>query len=434
LNKKILRLAIPNIISNLSVPLLSSVDTAMMGRMESEIYIGAIALGALIFNFVYWSFGFLRMGTTGLTAQAFGEKNNAKLMQILGRAMIFAFGSGLIILVAQFFLLNVGFSILDGSEAVESLAKEYFSIRIWAAPATLCLYAMMGFFFGMQNALVPMVLTIIINVVNLIANIVLIQYFGMKADGVALGTVIAQYTGFIIALIIFYKKHGELLVHFQRKAIFEIQAFKKFLSLNRDIFVRTFMLVFAFAFFENQSAAQGNLTLAINSILLQFVAWISYGIDGFAFASESLVGKYAGAKNQEKLRKSINLSFVWAFGLAFTYSLIFYVFDVPLLHLFTNQENLITAAQDYTIWIVLFPILATAGYMWDGVFIGLTASKAMRNTMLWAFIFYIILFYAVDYQLVEMTNFWLWLTFSLFIGIRGIVQTVYYRLYLKNLT
>jgi MATE family multidrug resistance protein len=433
LNKKILRLAIPNIISNLSVPLLSSVDTAMMGRMESEIYIGAIALGALIFNFVYWSFGFLRMGTTGLTAQAFGEKNNAKLMQILGRAMIFAFGSGLIILVAQFFLLNVGFSILDGSEAVESLAKEYFSIRIWAAPATLCLYAMMGFFFGMQNALVPMVLTIIINVVNLIANIVLIQYFGMKADGVALGTVIAQYTGFIIALIIFYKKHGELLVHFQRKAIFEIQAFKKFLSLNRDIFVRTFMLVFAFAFFENQSAAQGNLTLAINSILLQFVAWISYGIDGFAFASESLVGKYAGAKNQEKLRKSINLSFVWAFGLAFTYSLIFYVFDVPLLHLFTNQENLITAAQDYTIWIVLFPILATAGYMWDGVFIGLTASKAMRNTMLWAFIFYIILFYAVDYQLVEMTNFWLWLTFSLFIGIRGIVQTVYYRLYLKNL-
>ena len=272
----------------------------MMGRMESEIYIGAIALGALIFNFVYWSFGFLRMGTTGLTAQAFGEKNNAKLMQILGRAMIFAFGSGLIILVAQFFLLNIGFSILDGSEAVESLAKEYFSIRIWAAPATLCLYAMMGFFFGMQNALVPMVLTIIINVVNLIANIILIQYFDMKADGVALGTVIAQYTGFIIALIIFYKKHGELLVHFQRKAIFEIQAFKKFLSLNRDIFVRTFMLVFAFAFFENQSAAQGNLTLAINSILLQFVAWISYGIDGFAFASESLVGKYAGAKRREQ--------------------------------------------------------------------------------------------------------------------------------------
>jgi MATE family multidrug resistance protein len=432
MNKKILRLAIPNIVSNLSVPLLSSVDTAMMGRMESEIYIGAIALGALIFNFVYWSFGFLRMGTTGLTAQAFGEKNDAKLMQILGRALVFAFGSGLILLVAQFFLLNIGFSILDGSEAVENLAKEYFSIRIWAAPATLCLYVMMGFFFGMQNSVVPMVLTIIINIINLISNIVLVQYFGMKADGVALGTVIAQYTGFMVSLVIFYKQYGYLLVHFQRKAIFEIQAFKKFLSLNGDIFIRTFLLVFVFSFFENQSAAQSNLILAINSILLQFVSWISYGIDGFAFASESLVGRYAGAKNQEKLRKAINLSFVWGFGLAIFYSLTFFFFDEPLLRLFTNQENLISATKDYTIWIVLFPILATAGYMWDGVFIGLTASKAMRNTMIWAFIFYMILFYIVDYQVIEMTNFLLWLTFSLFIGIRGIVQTIYYRLYLKN--
>lgn len=431
MNKNILRLAIPNIISNLSVPLLSSVDTALMGRMESEVYIGAIALGALVFNFVYWSFGFLRMGTTGLTAQAYGEKNDAKLMQILGRAMVFALGSGLIIFCCQFFLLDLGFSILDGSPEVERLAKEYFSIRIWAAPATLCLYAMMGWFFGMQNAVVPMVLTIIINVINLIANIVLIKYFGMKADGVALGTVIAQYSGLLIALAIFYKRHRHLLAHFQQKAVFEIQAFKAFLSLNRDIFIRTFMLVFAFSFFENQSAGQGDLTLAINSILLQFVAWISYGIDGFAFASESLVGKYAGAKNKAKLKKAIELSFIWGFGLAILYSLTFYVFDAQLLQLFTNQENLIIAAQEYTIWIVLFPILAAAGYMWDGIFIGLMASKAMRNTMFWAFAFYMILFYVVDYQLVEMNNYWLWLTFSLFIGIRGIIQLVYYRLYLK---
>lgn len=432
MNKKILRLAIPNIISNLSVPLLSSVDTALMGRMESEIYIGAIALGALVFNFVYWSFGFLRMGTTGLTAQAFGEKNDAKLMQILGRALVFAFGSGLILLTLQFFLLDIGFSILDGSQAVESLAKDYFSIRIWAAPATLCLYAMMGWFFGMQNAVVPMVLTIIINIVNLVANVILIKYFGMKADGVALGTVIAQYTGFFIALIIFYKKHGHLLAHFHRKAIFEIQEFKKFLSLNRDIFLRTFMLVFVLSFFENQSAAQGDLTLAINSILLQFVAWVSYGIDGFAHASESLIGKYSGAKNQKKVNQSIRLSFFWAYGMAIVFSLCFYFFDAQLLQLFTNQQNLITATQDYTIWIVFFPILATGGYIWDGVFIGLTASKAMRNTMFLAFAFYIILFYSVNYQLEEITNFWLWLTFSLFIGIRGIVQMIYYRLYLRS--
>lgn len=430
MNKKILYLAIPNIISNLSVPLLTSVDTALMGRMETEIYIGAIALGGLIFNFVYWSFGFLRMGSTGLTAQAFGEKNDAKLMQILGRALVFGFVSGLILLVFQSPLMDFGFYLLDGSQEVESLAKEYFSIRIWAAPATLCLYGLMGWFFGMQNSVVPMVLTILINIVNIIANVIFINYFGMKADGVALGTVIAQYTGFIVALIIFYKRHGRLLQYFKRKAIFEIQAFKQFLSLNRDIFIRTFLLVFSFAFFENQSAAQGDLTLAVNSILLQFVSWISYGIDGFAYASESLVGRYAGAKDKSNLRKAINLSFIWAYGLAIIYSLIFYVFDVELLQLFTNQQNVIAAAQNYMIWIVFFPIIATSGYIWDGIFIGLTASKAMRNTMILAFAFFMILFYSTDYQLATMTNFWLWLTFSLFIFIRGIIQTIYYKMYL----
>ena len=430
MNKKILYLAIPNIISNLSVPLLTSVDTALMGRMESEIYIGAIALGGLIFNFVYWSFGFLRMGSTGLTAQAFGEKNDAKLMQILGRALIFGFVSGLVLLLSQKWLMDFGFYLLDGSQEVEFLAKEYFSIRIWAAPATLCLYGLMGWFFGMQNSVVPMVLTILINVVNIIANVIFINYFGMKADGVALGTVIAQYAGFIVALVIFYKRHGHLLQYFKRKTIFEIQAFKQFLSLNRDIFIRTFLLVFSFAFFENQSAAQGDLTLAVNSILLQFVSWISYGIDGFAYASESLVGRYAGAKDKSNLRKAINLSFVWAFGLAIVYSLTFYVFEVELLQLFTNQQNVIDAAQNYMIWIVLFPIIATSGYIWDGIFIGLTASKAMRNTMILAFMLFMIVFYIADYQLATMTNFWLWLTFSLFIFIRGIIQTIYYKMYL----
>jgi MATE family multidrug resistance protein len=427
MNKQIVKLAIPNIVSNLSVPLLSSVDTALMGRLDSEIYIGAIALGALIFNFVYWSFGFLRMGTTGLTAQAYGEKNDAKLMQILGRALAFGLGAALVLLLSHQWLLELGFSILDGSEAVESLAKDYFYIRIWAAPATLCLYGFMGWFFGMQNAVVPMVLTIIINLVNIIANVILIQYFDMTAEGVALGTVIAQYVGLFVAIAIFYKRHSHLLVHLHRKTIFELQEFKKFLSLNRDIFIRTFMLVFAFSFFENQSASQGDLTLAVNSIFLQFIAWISYGIDGFAFASESLVGKFAGAKQFKKLKKAINLSFVWGFGLSIIYSLAFYFFGTELLQLFTNQENVLAAATAYIPWIILFPILATAGYIWDGVFIGLVASKAMRNTMLIAFVFYMLLFYFVKYQLGEMTNYWIWLTFSLFIGIRGIIQTIYYK-------
>ena len=431
MNKKILTLALPNIISNLSVPLLTSIDTALMGRLESEIYIGAIALGGIIFNFLYWSFGFLRMGSTGLTAQAFGEHNEAKLMQILGRAVVFGVASGVILLVLQYPIMNLGLNLLDGSQAVEDIARQYVSVRIWAAPATLGLYGLMGWFFGMQNAVVPMILTIIINIVNIIANIICINYFGMKAEGVALGTVIAQYTGFIVALVIFYRKHGRLLHYFNKEAIFEVKAFKQFLTLNRDIFIRTFLLVFSFAFFENKSAAQGDLTLAINSILLQFIGWISYGIDGFAYASESLVGRFKGAKDSTNLRKAIRLSFLWAYGLAVLYSMLFYLFDTKLLRLFTNQEQLIAATQPYTVWIIGFPILATASYIWDGIYVGLTASKAMRNTMFLSFAFFMMSYYITEYQVEQMSNFWLWLNFGGFIFIRGFIQTVYYKKYLS---
>lgn len=432
MNKKILHLAIPNIISNLSVPLLTSVDTALMGRMESEVYIGAIALGGLIFNFIYWSFGFLRMGSTGLTAQAYGEQNDAKLMQILGRALVFGFASGLILLLFQQPISAIGFRLINGSAGVETLAREYFSVRIWAAPATLCLYGLMGWFFGMQNAIVPMLLTILINIVNIAANLVFVYYFDMKATGVAMGTVIAQYVGFVVALVIFIRKHGHLLVHFKRKAIFEVQAFKEFLRLNGDIFIRTFLLVFSFAFFENQSAIQGDLTLAVNSVLLQFTAWISYGIDGFAYASESLVGRYTGAKDQSNLRKAVNLSFFWAYVLACGYSIIFYCFDESLLVLFTNQSHVIAFAKLHTEWIVLYPLIATAAFIWDGIFVGLTASKAMRNTMAVATVAYLLFYYAADFTLNTMSNYWLWLTFSSFIAFRGIIQTIYYQRYLRQ--
>ena len=432
MNKKILHLAIPNIISNLSVPLLTSVDTALMGRMESEIYIGAIALGGLIFNFIYWSFGFLRMGSTGLTAQAYGEQNDAKLMQILGRALVFGFASGLILLLFQQPISAIGFRLINGSAGVEALAQEYFSVRIWAAPATLCLYGLMGWFFGMQNAIVPMLLTILINIVNIAANLVFVYYFDMKATGVAMGTVIAQYVGLIVALVIFMRKHGHLLLYFKRKAMFEVEAFKQFLRLNGDIFIRTFLLVFSFAFFENQSAIQGDLTLAVNSVLLQFTAWISYGIDGFAYASESLVGRYTGAKDKSNLRKAINLSFFWAYVMACGYSIVFYFFDEVLLGLFTNQTHVIAFAKLHTEWIVLYPLIATAAFIWDGIFVGMTASKAMRNTMAVATVAYLLFYYAADFTLNAMSNYWLWLTFSSFIAFRGIIQTIYYQRYLRQ--
>lgn len=321
MNKEILRLAIPNILSNLSVPLLSTVDTALMGRQESAAYIGAVAIGSLIFNFIYWSFGFLRMGTTGLTAQAMGEQNKSAMANILGRAMVTALAGALMVLLLQIPLAGMSFGILNASAEVEGIAKEYFFTRIWAAPATLALYAFMGWFFGMQNAIYPLILTIVINVVNIICNLFFVNKMGMKADGVALGTVIAQYTGVLLAIALFRYRYFDLVKQLSRKIIFEWAGLKRFLALNRDIFIRTFCLIFAFGFFDNQSAMQGDLVLAVNSVLLQFVNWMSYGIDGFAYASESLIGKYLGARDTQNLKKAIRLSFIWAMGFAAFYAI-----------------------------------------------------------------------------------------------------------------
>ena len=428
MNKQILRLAIPNILSNLSVPLLSTVDVALMGRQESAAYIGAVALGSLLFNFIYWSFAFLRMGTTGLTAQAFGKNDKSDISNILGRALITALAGSILLLLIQIPLANISFHILDASDTVENLAKEYFYVRIWAAPATLALYAIMGWFFGMQNAMYPLILTILINAINIICNIWFVNYMGMKADGVALGTVIAQYVGLVAAFGLFRYKYLDYVKYFKRKIIFELSAIKKFLALNRDIFIRTFCLIFAFAFFDNESAKQGDVILAINAILLQFISWMSYGIDGFAFATESLVGKYLGAGNKPQLKKAINYSFLWAMGLALIYSIAYFIFDDALLFIFTDQENIIQQASQYMFWVVLFPVVATPSYIWDGIYIGYTASIAMRNTMLIALSIFLV-FYFAQLHFLNWGNNGLWLALMVFMAARGMVQWVWFRFF-----
>lgn len=366
------------------------------------------------------------MGTTGLTAQAFGKDDKSAVSNILGRALITALAGSILLLLIQVPLANMSFHLLDASSTVEGFAKEYFYMRIWAAPATLALYAMMGWFFGMQNALYPLILTILINVVNIICNIYFVNYMGMKADGVALGTVIAQYSGLIAAAILFYKRYASYVKYFKRRIIFEFGALKKFLALNRDIFIRTFCLIFAFAFFDNESAKQGDVILAVNAILLQFISWMSYGIDGFAHASESLIGKYLGADDKPQLRKAIKYSFLWAMGFSLLYSAIYLVSGDSLLYVFTDQEDIIQAAVPFIFWVMLFPIVATPGYIWDGIYIGHTASVAMRSTMVIALAIYLIFYYTQSYFL-NWGNHGLWLTLLVFMAARGGVQWAWYR-------
>ena len=270
MNKEILRIAIPNIVSNISIPLLGLVDLAILGHLESGIYIGAVALGSMIFNFIYFGFGFLRMSTSGFTAQAYGAKNKQEVILTLGRALTAALAGSIIVLLLQYPIAWVGFGLISGSAEVEMLAREYFFIRIFAAPAAVSLFAITGWFLGMQNAKYPMIIALVVTLLNLLFNLIFIYGLGMKSDGVAWGTLLAQYCGLTLAIILFLKKYRSYLSFWTYKAMMQIAALKRFFLVNRDILIRTLMLLATLSFFTAESANLGDNILAANSILLQF--------------------------------------------------------------------------------------------------------------------------------------------------------------------
>ncbi len=417
-NKELLRLAIPNILSNISVPLLSTVDTALMGHL-SAVHLGAVGVGSMLFNFIYWNFGFLRMGTTGMTAQAYGRGDRPGMILTLSRALLVAMVLALLLLIFKTPLDQAGIFLMNVEGGQAALVHRYFSIRILAAPASLGLFAMMGWFFGMQNAIYPMLLTFVINGVNMVVSIWLVRYEGMDVDGVAWGTVIAQYTGLLVALILWWYKYRNFVQELSRELMMEIEPFFNFLKINSDIFLRTLGLTFSFGFFYSQSSIAGAQILAVNVILLQFLNWMSYGVDGFAYAAESLVGKYEGAKNQSGLRHAIRLSFGWGMALALCYTLVYWIFQDPLLGLFTSDPDLIEAAKPFVWWMIIFPLLSTPCYIWDGIFIGLTASRAMRDSMAISLVFFLGSFYLLS---PIWGNHGLWMSLLVLMVIRGIVQ------------
>ena len=406
-DKQILRLAIPNILTNISVPLISSVDTALMGGLSVN-HLGAMGLGAMIFNFLYWNFGFLRMGTTGMTAQAFGAKREEEVFANLLRGLLTAFFLAVVLIVFQEPLGRLALYLLRVPEDLRELTSLYFSIRIFAAPASLGLYVVLGWYFGRQNARFPMVLTIIINVVNALLSYYLVQYREWSIKGVAWGTVVAQFLGLLIGLgVILYNYHRAL---FRGWQVFDWQwsGFRNFFVVNRDIFIRTLFLSTAFAFFNAQSAEMGTFILAANVIFLQFLNWMSYGIDGFAFATESVVGKYLGEQNSKKLDQTLKRVFLWGLLVAVSYMMVYGLGGQELFALFTDEYIPDEFRQEVLLWVVLTPLLAFWSYIWDGIYVGMTASAAMRNSMIVAFMLYM----AVHYPLTH------------FFGLRGMLMAL----------
>jgi MATE family multidrug resistance protein len=418
LNRQILNLSVPNIITNITVPLVGMVDIALMGHLADPAYIGAIALGSMVFNLLYSGVIFLRMGTSGFTAQAFGALNRKEISAILFRSLIVAQLIAFFLIALQSPIEWLGFELINANSDVESLAVSYFRIRIWAAPATLGVYAFTGWFLGMQNAKYPMFVALIINVVNIITSVYFVRVGGMKSDGVALGTLIAQYSGLIASVVFYYFAFRKKLSRISINDILNIKALKLFFRVNTDILIRSLLIAATFFYFNSVSAGLGTDILAINAVMLQFFMFFSYFVDGFAFAAEAIVGKYFGAKNLEMLKASVSRLMIWGLMLAITFTAVYFIGYRLIVNLLTDNESLIMIIMDYKIWVVLIPLVSFSAFIWDGIFTGATASSYMRNNMIIAVL---LVFIPARYILVPWyDNHGLWLALLLFLLARGV--------------
>lgn len=421
MNKQILHIALPSIISNITVPLLALVDTTIVGHLGSASYIAAIALGGMIFNMIYWLFNFLRMGTGGLTAQAYGANQHQATSYILLRSLTIAGGIALTLLLLQRPIFQVTFHFVTATAEVRSLASIYFYILIWGAPAMLALYSFTGWFLGMQNARIPMCIAITQNVVNIAVSTLLVFGCHLKIEGVALGTLISQYTALLLAVIFCLTKF-DVKQHFELKAILDINTLKRFFQVNRDIFLRTLCLIAVTTYFTSAGSTQGELTLAANTLLMQFFIIFSYFMDGFAYAGEALGGRYFGAHDRLNFQRVTRCLFAWGGALSVLFFFIYFLSGTSLLHLLTDDSQVINRAQQYLPIIYFIPLISFAAFLFDGLYIGTTATRYMLISMFCASAAFFVLI-----NVCTLSNTLLWLAFLVYLGGRGLMQAFLFK-------
>lgn len=420
-SQRILHIAIPSIISNITVPLLGLIDVTIVGHLGSASYIGAIAVGSMLFNMIYWIFGFLRMGTSGLTAQSYGAHDLKEVTRILLRSTGISLMLALALLILQYPIRLIAFELIDTSAEVQQLATLYFHICIWGAPATLGLYSFSGWFIGMQNSRFPMFIAITQNIVNIVASLLFVFVFGMKVEGVALGTLIAQYAGLFMAYLLWLRYYRPLRKYISRKQLFTHDAMKRLFQVNRDIFLRTLCLVAVTVFFTSTGAAFGDVVLAVNTLLMQLFTLFSYIMDGFAYAGEALTGKYIGAGNRQELRRTIRHLFGWGIALSLAFTLLYGIGGKEFLGLLTNEQSVISASGDYFYWVLAIPFAGFAAFLLDGICIGATSTHIMLKAMVVASGSFFLIYYSLHNVL---HNHALWLGFIVYLALRGIMQAL----------
>ena len=396
INKDILKLAVPSILANITVPLVGMVDIAVAGHLDAQAatMIGGIAIGTMLFDLLYWNFGFLRVGTGGLAAQAYGRGDMKDCARILSRSVGIALVCALALIAIQWLFVKAAFLVVDCTPQVQQLASQYFFIRIWAAPATLGLMAFKGWFIGMQDSVSTMAVDLIVNGMNILMSFVLalgvpaLGYGGMGFGGIAAGTVVAQYSGLLAALFIiafkYWRPTMSLMGRDDFRGLFKGEETRRFFVMNTDLFVRSLCFIAIYIGFTVISARYGDLLLAVSSIMMKLLMIFSYFTDGFAYAGEALTGRYIGAKDKPMLSQTVRWTFAWSMGIALIFMVIYQFAGVPMLRMMTSDAAVVEASREYLPWLLLMPLIGCAAFTWDGIYIGATASKAIRNSMLWA--------------------------------------------------
>ena len=417
INKDILKLASPSILANITVPIVGMVDVAVAGHLSASAatMIGGIAIGSMLFDLLYWNFGFLRVGTGGLAAQAYGRGDRAECARVLIRSLGIAFSCALLLIAVQWLFVKAAFVFVDCTPHVRELASQYFFIRIWAAPATLALMALKGWFIGMQDSVSAMITDLTVNGMNIVMSIVLalginigsLHYEGMGFAGVAAGTVAAQYSGLLVALVLLLARYRRNTLSTVSRAdlrgIFKGDQMRRFMTMNADLFVRSLCFIAIYIGFTVISARYGDTLLAVSSILMKLLMIFSYFTDGFAYAGEALVGRYIGAGDRGMYKESVKWTFIWSMSIAVIFMAIYHFAGVPMLKMMTSDATVVDASREYLPWLLLMPIVGCAAFTWDGIYVGATASRQMRDSMLWAVVAFVSIWVA---GILALNHFW----------------------------
>lgn len=415
--KEIFRIALPSIVANITVPLLSLVGVAIVGHLGETAYIGSIAVAGILFNMVYWLFGFLRMGTSGLTAQSFGKEDFHQCRAHLLRSLSIGIVAGLLLILLQKPILSTALYFIEASEEVEKYASLYFQICIWGAPATLGLYSLNGWFIGMQNSRLPMFISIFQNLVNIGMSLLMVFVFHWKIEGVAIGALSAQYTGFFLALFA-TERVMPIWNSLRVQDFWDKGEFYHFLSINKDIFFRTLCIISVTVYFTSTGAMYGDTILAVNTLLMQLFTLYSYIMDGFAYAGEAIVGKHYGAQNFTAMRATIRKLFALSAVACGAFTLLYAMGGEGFLGLLTNDKAVITASADYFAWALLIPVMGMSAFILDGISVGITATRSMLLSLLWASALFFTLYLSTQ---TLWGNHALWLSFLSYLCVRGII-------------